>query len=51
MATWNDFPECAEGIRSVKVQAAPPRHAGTAAPVQGVPEAQALREKAGRLSA
>lgn len=51
MATWNDFLECAEGIRSVKVQAALRDMRVRLRRYQGMPEAQALRDKAARLSA
>ncbi|MCX4540829.1 hypothetical protein [Streptomyces sp. NBC_01565] len=48
MATWRDFLDCADGIRSVKVQAALQDMRVLLRQCNGVPEAQELRERAAR---
>ncbi|MGW6855751.1 hypothetical protein [Streptomyces xanthophaeus] len=48
MATWRDFLDCADGIRSVKVQAALQDMRVRLRQYNGVPEAQELRERAAR---
>lgn len=50
MATWRDFLDCADGIRSVKVQAALQDMRVRLRRYSGVPEAQVLREQAARFS-
>ncbi|MEV7616545.1 hypothetical protein [Streptomyces sp. NPDC089799] len=51
MATWRDFLDCADGIRSLNVQAALQDMPVRLRCYSGVPEAQELREQAGRLAA
>lgn len=48
MATWRDFLDCADGIRSVKVQAALQDMRVRLRRHSGFPEAQELRERAAR---
>ncbi|MFI5768842.1 tetratricopeptide repeat protein [Streptomyces sp. NPDC051658] len=50
MATWRDFLDCADGIRSVKVQAALQDMRVRLRRHNGVPEAQELRERAARVT-
>ncbi|MEV7892784.1 tetratricopeptide repeat protein [Streptomyces cyaneofuscatus] len=50
MATWRDFLDYADGIRSVKVQAALQDMRVRLRRYIGVPEAQELREQAARIS-
>ncbi|MCY0956887.1 hypothetical protein [Streptomyces sp. H27-H5] len=50
MATWRDFLDCADGIRSVKVQAALQDMRVRLRRYSGVPEAQELRERAARVA-
>lgn len=50
MATWCDFLDCADGIRSVKVQAALRDIHVRLRRYSGVPEAQELRERAARVT-
>ncbi|MFD7107519.1 tetratricopeptide repeat protein [Streptomyces celluloflavus] len=50
MATWRDFLGCADGIRSVKVQAALQDMRVRLRRYGGVPEAQELRERAARVT-
>ncbi|MFB8080656.1 hypothetical protein [Streptomyces sp. NPDC056013] len=50
LATWHDFLDCADGIRSVKVQAALQDMRVRLRRYTGVPEAQELREQAARIS-
>ncbi|MFE2159541.1 tetratricopeptide repeat protein [Streptomyces lydicus] len=51
MVTWRDFLDCADGIRSVKVQAALQDMRVRLRRYSGVPEAQELRERAARFAA
>ena len=51
MATWREFLDCADGIRSVKVQAALRDMHVRLRRYSGVPEAQELRERAARVTA
>nr|WSX54899.1 hypothetical protein OG409_18440 [Streptomyces sp. NBC_00974] len=51
MATWRDFLDCADGIRSVKVQVALQDTRVRLWRYSGVREAQELREPAARLLA
>ncbi|MFF3782809.1 hypothetical protein [Streptomyces sp. NPDC001933] len=48
MATWRDFLDCADGIRSVKVQAALQDMRVRLRRHSDFPEAQELRERAAR---
>ncbi|MEW9518757.1 hypothetical protein [Streptomyces tubercidicus] len=50
LATWRDFLECADGIRSVKVQAALQGMRVRLRRYRGVPKAQELRERAARFA-
>jgi hypothetical protein len=50
MATWRDFLDSADGIRSVKVQAALQDMQVRLRRYSGVPEAQELRERAARVT-
>ncbi|TGZ17152.1 hypothetical protein DV517_21250 [Streptomyces sp. S816] len=50
MATWRNFLDCADGIRSVKVQAALQDMRVRLRRYEGVPEAQELREQATRIA-
>ncbi|WP_308120366.1 MMPL family transporter [Streptomyces poriferorum] len=50
MATWRDFLDCADGIRSVKVQAALRDMRVRLRRYSAVPEAQQLRERAGHIT-
>ncbi|MFE1363235.1 hypothetical protein ACFW84_03200 [Streptomyces anulatus] len=50
MATWSDFLDCADGIRSVKVQAALQDMRVRLRQYSGVPEGQKLREQAARIA-
>lgn len=49
-ATWREFLDCADGIRSVKVQAALQDMRVRLRRYNGVPEAQELRERAARIA-
>ncbi|WP_395370878.1 tetratricopeptide repeat protein [Streptomyces tubercidicus] len=49
LVTWRDFLDCADGIRSVKVQAALQDMRVRLRRYSGVPEAQELRERAARF--
>ncbi|MFI0219079.1 tetratricopeptide repeat protein [Streptomyces lydicus] len=51
LVIWRDFLNCADGIRSVKVQAALQDMQVHLGRYNGVPEAQELRERAARLAA
>ncbi|WSP91115.1 hypothetical protein OG332_22820 [Streptomyces sp. NBC_01233] len=50
MATWCDFLDCADGIRSVEIQAALQDMRVRLRRYSGVPEAQDLREQAARAA-
>ncbi|MFI8871774.1 hypothetical protein ACIGNW_33405 [Streptomyces sp. NPDC053707] len=50
MATWRDFLGCADGIRSVNVQAALRDMRVRRRRYSAVPEAQQLRERAGHIT-